>query len=310
MILSASRRTDIPAFYGEWFVNRLEEGFALVRNPLNANMVSKLLLRPQYVECIVFWTKNAIDFVKYLPKIDRLGFKYYFQYTVTSYSKDIEPNVPEKKNIIENFIELSKKIGKEKVIWRYDPILLSGKYDLDYHKKWFKRLCETLSPYTEKCVISFLDDYSFLRSNLNSLEINDLTERNMFEIASELSKIARLYNLPLTTCCEKIDLDMLKIQHNKCVDGDLIERITRLKINKRKDSGQRPLCGCIESREIGSFNTCRHKCAYCYARRGRDRSFMDLYDPYSPMLCDKLNGDEKITEVKPKINQNMDNLLL
>lgn len=124
MILSASRRTDIPAFYGEWFVNRLEEGFALVRNPLNARMVSKLLLRPQYVECIVFWTKNATDFVKYLPRIDQLGFKYYFQYTITSYSKDIEPNVPEKKKIIENFIELSKKLGKEKTIWRYDPILL------------------------------------------------------------------------------------------------------------------------------------------------------------------------------------------
>lgn len=310
MILSASRRTDIPAFYGEWFVNRLEEGFALVRNPLNAKMVSKLLLRPQYVECIVFWTKNATDFVKYLPKIDRLGFKYYFQYTITSYSKDIEPNVPEKKKIIENFIELSKKLGKEKTIWRYDPILLSNKYNLAYHKKYFEYLCEKISPYTEKCVISFLDDYSFLRSNLNSLDISELTENQMFEIAFEFSKIAKRYNLTLATCCEKIDLDMLQIQHNKCVDGDLIERITGLKINKRKDSGQRPLCGCIESREIGSFNTCRHKCAYCYARRGKDKSFLDFYDPYSPMLCDKLNGDEKITEVKPRLIQHFDNLLL
>ncbi|MCQ2966970.1 MAG: DUF1848 domain-containing protein, partial [Alphaproteobacteria bacterium] len=187
MILSASRRTDIPAFYGEWFVNRLEEGFALVRNPLNANMVSKLLLRPQYVECIVFWTKNAIDFVKYLPKIDRLGFKYYFQYTITSYSKDTEPNVPEKKKIIENFIEISKKLGKEKTIWRYDPILLSNKYNLAYHKKYFEYLCEKISPYTEKCVISFLDDYSFLRSNLNSLDISEMTENQMFEIASVFS---------------------------------------------------------------------------------------------------------------------------
>jgi hypothetical protein len=137
-----------------------------------------------------------------------------------------------------------------------------------------------------------------------------MTENQMFEIASEFSEIAKRYDLPLATCCEKIDFDMLKIQHNKCVDGDLIERITGLKINKRKDSGQRPLCGCIESREIGSFNTCRHKCAYCYARRGRDRSFMDLYDPYSPMLCDKLNGDETITEVKPRLIQHFDNLLL
>lgn len=310
MILSVSRRSDIPAFYGKWFVNRLNEGFVLARNPLNANMVSKILLKPEYIECFVFWTKNATDFMQYLPKIDNFGYKYYFQYTVTSYSRDIEPNVPEKKKIIENFKELSKKIGKEKVIWRYDPVLLSQKYDVEYHRKWFEYLCKELSPYTEKCVISFLDDYSFLRKNLEELNIGDLTERQMFNLGDVFSQIAHKYNLELASCSEKIDLDMLRISHNSCIDGDLIERITGLKINKRKDSGQRPLCGCIESREIGSFNTCRHKCAYCYARRGKDRTDVELYNPDSPLLCDTLNGMEKITEVKPKMIRHLDNLLL
>lgn len=310
MIISVSRRSDIPAFYGKWFVNRLNAGFVLVRNPLNANSVSKIFLDPKFVDCFVFWTKNATDFMQYLSTIDQFGYKYYFQYTVTSYSKDIEPNVPEKKKIIDNFRELSKKIGREKVVWRYDPVFLSDKYDIEYHRKWFEYLCKELSPYTEKCVISFLDDYSFIRKNLDGLNIGELTEHQMFDLGDVFSQIAQRYDLKLASCCEKIDLDMLGIQHNSCVDGDLIERITHLKINKRKDSGQRPLCGCIESREIGAFNTCRHKCAYCYARRGKVRTEIDLCDPDSPLLCDKLNGSEKITEVKSKLVQHRDNLLL
>ena len=142
-----------------------------------------------------------------------------------------------------------------------------------------------------------MDDYSFVREKLGGCELN---ERNMFDIAYEFAKIAGRFNLPLATCCEKIDLEMLRIEHNKCIDGDLIERITGLKINKRKDSGQRMLCGCVESREIGTFNTCRHKCVYCYARRGKDKSCCDVYNPFSPLLCDSLNGCEKIIEVKPK----------
>lgn len=310
MIISASRRTDVPAFFGEWFVNRLKEGFVLSRNPMNAKQVSKMPLSPKFVECIVFWTKNAADFMQYLPTIDSLGYEYYFQYTITSYSKDVEPNVPEKKKIIKNFIELSEKIGKDKVIWRYDPVFLSNKYDLEYHKKWFSYLCEKLASYTRKCVISFLDDYSFLRQSLNEIGSQEFNSQNMFELAESLSGISRKYDLEMASCCEKIDLDMLGIKHNSCIDGRLIEQITGLKISDKKDSGQRPLCGCIESREIGAFNTCRHKCAYCYARRGKDKSFNDLYDPKSPMLCDKLVGDEKITDVKPKLVAKKDNLLL
>ena len=306
MIISASRRSDIPAFFGEWFVNRLKEGFVLVRNPLNANSVSRILLSPKFIECIVFWTKNATDFMRYLPMIDSLGYKYYFQYTLTSYSKDVEPKVPEKRKVIDNFIELSKRLGKEKVVWRYDPILLTPKYDMEYHVKWFEYLCKELSPYTEKCIISFLDDYAFLKDGLNALNVQNMAETQMFMLAEAFSQIAQKYNLKLASCSEKMDLGKLRISHNSCIDGDLIERITGLEINKRKDAGQRPLCGCIESREIGTFNTCRHGCAYCYARRGLDRTSANMYNSDSPMLCDALIGTEKITDVKPKVvNCNM-----
>lgn len=306
MIISASRRSDIPAFFGEWFVNRLKEGFVLVRNPLNANSVSRILLSPKFIECIVFWTKNATDFMRYLPMIDSLGYKYYFQYTLTSYSKDVEPKVPEKRKVIDNFIELSKRLGKEKVVWRYDPILLTPKYDMEYHVKWFEYLCKELSPYTEKCIISFLDDYAFLKDGLNALNVQNMAETQMFMLAEAFSQIAQKYNLKLASCSEKMDLGKLRISHNSCIDGDLIERITGLRINKRKDAGQRPLCGCIESREIGTFNTCRHGCAYCYARRGLDRTSANMYNSDSPMLCDTLIGTEKITDVKPKVvNCNM-----
>lgn len=310
MILSASRRSDIPAFYGKWFVKRLNEGFVLVRNPLNAQSVSKIILDPKFIECIVFWTKNATDFMQYLPIIDSLCYKYYFQYTITSYSKDVESGVPEKRLVIDNFIELSRRIGRERVIWRYDPVFLSPKYDIEYHRKWFEYLCRELAPYTEKCIISFLDDYAFLRGGLDALHVQNLTESQMLALAESFSQVAQKYNLKLATCCEKIDLGMFKILHNSCVDGDLVERITQLKISKRKDAGQRPLCGCVESREIGSFNTCRHGCVYCYARRGIDRASVNLYNPDSPMLCDTLSGTEKITEVKPRLVQNAENRLL
>lgn len=301
MIISASRRSDIPAFYGEWFVNRLKAGYVLSRNPLNAKSVSKLTLSPRFIECIVFWTKNASDFMQYIPVLDNLGYNYYFQYTITSYSKDIEPLVPEKKIVVDNFINLSKKIGKNKVIWRYDPILLSEKYNLAYHVKWFTYLCQKLSAYTNKCVISFFDDYRFLGNRIKELGISELNANQMFTIAEKLASIAKQYGIQIASCCEKIDLDVLGIQHNRCIDPDLIESITNLKIQKKKDLGQRPLCGCAESREIGTFNTCRHKCAYCYARRGTDKSALTKYDPKSEMLCDSLNGDETIAEIKPRL---------
>jgi hypothetical protein len=290
VIISASRRTDIPAFFGAWFYNRLKEKRVLVRNPRNPGMVAEIPLDPGLVECIVFWTKNPENFFPCIPELDRLGYRYYFQFTLTPYDAAIERNI-DKSRITGIFIELSKMIGREKVIWRYDPILVNGVFTPDFHRKQFESLCRKLSPYTEKCVISFIDSYPFLRDKFSRHNITIPSTEEMDCIAELLSSIAKDHSLPLFTCCEKISLEKFGILHNKCVDADLIERLFNVKVKASQDPSQRTGCGCCVSRDIGAYNTCLHDCVYCYARRGTEPG---IYDPGSPMLCGALRGDERI----------------
>lgn len=301
MIISASRRTDIPAFFGEWFYNRLLAKEVIVRNPMNPKILTKIQLDPRNIDCIVFWTKNPKDFLQYLPKIDKLGYKYYFQFTLTSYDSLLEKNVAKKDTIINTFIELSNLIGKEKVVWRYDPILINDKYSIEYHAKWFEYIIDKLQNYTEKCVISFIDSYSFLKKSFIENNIQELDINLITNIASILSEIAINKSIPLYTCTEKINLDSIGIRHNKCIDDELINRITNSILLSKKDVSQREECGCIASRDIGTYNTCTHNCIYCYAKRNTGNQNI-LYDPNSPMLCDKIIGDEKITILNTKSN--------
>jgi DNA repair photolyase len=297
MIISASRRTDIPAFFGDWFINRLIEKVVLVRNPMNPNNVAKISLDPKTIECIVFWTKNPKNFLKYIPRIIDLGYSFYFQFTITTYDKAIEPNVSNKNEIIETFIELSNMIGKEKIIWRYDPIFINNNYSVEYHLKWFDYLCSKIGNYTEKCVISFIDEYNFLKKELKNNDIRVLLNDEMYSISKNMKEISDHYKLTLATCCETIDLSKFDILHNKCIDDVLINRITGKNIPYIKDKNQREECGCISSRDIGSYNSCMHNCKYCYAKRGNAKN---EYDPLSQMLCDKLMGTEKIIPILSK----------
>jgi hypothetical protein len=294
VIISASRRTDIPAFFGEWFYNRLKEKRVLVRNPRNPGMITEIPLDPGSVECIVFWTKNPENFFRYIPEIDRLGYRYYFQFTLTPYDATIERNI-DKSRIADIFIELSKMIGRDRVIWRYDPILVNGVFTFNFHREHFEALCGKLHPYTGKCVISFIDSYPFLKNKFYDNNITILSTDKMADMAELLSSIARVYSLPLFTCCEKIDLERFGIQHNKCIDGDLIERLFNIRVTAAKDPSQRSGCGCCASRDIGAYNTCLHGCAYCYAKRGAEPGGCD---PASPMLCDAPRGDERIIRLE------------
>jgi hypothetical protein len=296
MIISASRRTDIPAFFGEWLYNRLLEKRVLVRNPMNPLTVTEIPLEGGLVECIVFWTKDPANFLRFLPKIDRLGYRYYFQFTLTPYDSSIERNI-DKSRLSETFIRLSEMSGREKVIWRYDPVIINGTFTLDYHRERFESLCKKLHHYTEKCVISFIDNYSFLNAAFNDNSITALSTEKMIETAELLSSIAGRYGLPLYTCCEKIDLERFGILHNKCVDDGLIDRLFNIEAGARKDPSQRSGCGCCVSRDIGAYNTCAHGCVYCYAHRG---TAAGIYDPASPMLCDTLKGNERITRLEMK----------
>ena len=299
MILSVSRRTDIPNYYSEWFFNRLKDGFLYVRNPMNFHQISEIKISPDVVDCIVFWTKNPLPMMERLDELE--AYNYYFQFTLTGYGNDVERNLPNKKtSVIPIFQELSNRIGKEKVVWRYDPIFFSNRYNVQYHLKAFRSIAEALSGYTEKCVISFLDIYPKNKKNMDNLLSYDLSDSELREFAKELSNIAKENHIKIGSCAEKVDLDEYGIIHNSCIDKELIEKIIDCKLKINKDKNQRIECGCVESVEVGTYNTCKNGCVYCYANYSAKsvESNFQKYDPLSPLLCGHIEKDDRISTRK------------
>ena len=301
MIISVSRRTDIPTYYSEWFYNRIKEGYVLVRNPMNIHQVAKINLSPEVVDGIVFWTKNPT------PMIDRLdelkNYIYYFQFTLNAYGNDVEPNVPSKNDvIIPSFQNLSKKIGKDKVIWRYDPIFFNEKYTMDYHFKYFKTLASKLSDYTEKCTVSFIDLYRNTERNTKLLNILTPSFEQKIELMQNFSKIASEFGIYIDTCAEDIDLDKFEIKHAHCIDKERFERFGGYNLSVEKDKNQRRECGCIASIDIGAYNTCSNACLYCYANYSSitvQKNF-GAHNPLSPLISGELSDEDiiKVREVK------------
>lgn len=301
MILSASRRTDIPAFYSVWLMNRFREGYVYVRNPMNYHQISNISLNPQVIDCIVFWTKNAAPL---LPHIDEIGekYKFYFQYTLNAYDKQIEQGLSPLSKRINTFIELSSKIGPERIHWRYDPILLTEQKGVSWHIEQFHSIASQLKGYTNTCVFSYIDLYEKVKNNISGLGIRSCIHEEMETIALAFSSIAKANNLILETCAEEIDLAKFCIEHGHCIDGGLIEKLTGRKLNAKKDKNQREVCGCLESIDIGQYNTCLHGCKYCYANFNPQsvRTFSMMHDPESPLLIGRPGTYDKITERKMK----------
>lgn len=301
MILSASRRTDIPNYYSEWFFNRIKEGFVYVRNPMNAHQISKIAISPEVVDCIVFWTKNPEPMMNRLNEIAK--YHYYFQFTLTGYGKDIECNVPHKREkMIPIFQELSRKIGKRKLIWRYDPIIFTEKYTPEYHLSAFEQIAMSLKGYTEKCVISFVDIYAKNKKDMELLAAYELEELELLKFAKNISEIAKANGMQTGSCAESLDLDACGIVHNCCIDKALIECIIDCRLKVQKDKNQRQECGCMESVEIGTYNTCPNGCKYCYANYSIESVAKNCskYDPESPILCGEIDENDMITERKVK----------
>lgn len=298
MILSVSRRTDIPAFYTEWFFNRLNEGFVLVRNPMNYHQVSKVKLSPSLIDCIVFWTKDPTKIMGRLNELS--GYNYYFQMTITPYKKDIERNIQDKDQIISSFIKLSQLIGRERVIWRYDPIIITDNLTIDYHEENFEKMASKLAGYTDQCIISFLDLYSKTERNIKHVKPIGISNNMMVDIGERLYKIARKYNLELNTCSEEIDLSSIGINHAKCIDEKLISKIVGQDLDISKDKNQRDICGCVSSIDIGAYNTCENGCLYCYANFSDNavRNNIISHDEKSPFLIGKSEADDQIYERK------------
>jgi DNA repair photolyase len=281
-------------------MNRIREGSVCVKNPFNSNLMSRINIKPDVVDCIVFWTKNARPLMDKLNELDEMNYKYYFQFTITPYQNDIEKNINNKKEIIETFIELSNKIGKEKVILRYDPIFVTDHYNLDFHLKSFGKLCHKLKDHTTKVIISFLDDYKKVSRNMREIKVKEIGDEEIKDISKKLVEIAGKYGLPIETCAEAINLDYLGITHAKCIDGELIEDIVNYKIiNKDKLDANREYCGCMTCIDIGQYDSCIHKCLYCYANINKEKAENNfkLHNPKSPILVgdfhEKLVKDRK-----------------
>lgn len=300
MILSVSRRTDIPNYYSEWFMNRIREGYLYVRNPMNTHQISKIDLSPELVDCIVFWTKNPEPMLFRLEELD--AYSYYFQFTLTGFGADMEWHVPDQKIMIPIFQKLSHKIGREKVIWRYDPIILTDKYNPEYHLKIFEHIAGELQGCTSKCVISFVDLYTKIQKNMRDFHAFFLKEKELLIFARELSAIASRYDMKVATCAEAIDLSSCGIEHNCCIDKELIEQIIGCKMTVGKDKNQRKECGCVESIDVGTYNTCKNGCQYCYANYSMESVAWNgkQYDVHSPLLCGRVTEGDKITERKVK----------
>ena len=292
MIISASRRTDIPSFYSEWFVNRLREGYALIQNPRNPQRLGRVELSPDKVDCIVFWTKNPLPMFDALDAIDRMGYQYYFEFTLTPYDRRIERKLPPKERLLEIFSRLSDRIGPNRVDWRYDPILMNKNVPREYHFEHYEKMCDALHSKTTRCVISFIDHYRHVK------DVQPMHEDDILAIAEGFSRIAKKYNFSLYTCAEAIDLEQFGISHAACIDKKKIESIIGTAIEAKKDDGQRPACGCIASVDIGAYDTCPHGCVYCYAttNQGLVARKVHTHDPQSPLLTGGPRGDELVTD--------------
>ena len=257
MILNVSGRTDIVAFYSEWFMNRYKEGFVDVRNPFYPKQVSRIYFND--VDAILFCTKNPIPIIKYLDKIDK---PILFHVTLTPYKKDIEPNVIPKGLIIQAIKNISKIIGSENLYIRYDPIFINDKYTLDYHIKSFDKLCKLLNGYVKHIIISFIDEYKNVKKNAFSLKYRELTQDDYKKIGINFIKSAKENGMTVQTCCESVNLTQYGFINSACVSFNLAYKLTgKTNLKKWKERN----CNCVNMVDIGCYNSCKHFCKYCYA---------------------------------------------
>ena len=269
MIISASRRTDIPAFFADWFMERVREGHCDVANPFNPRQVRRVSFAPADADAIVFWTRNAAPMLPYLDELDGLGYRCYFLYTLLDYPEALEPGLPPLETRVDTFKRLADTIGPDRVIWRYDPIVLSNLTPFDYHVEAFPRLLDLLREHTRRVVVSLMDPYKSVMRRLRAAGvevINSPETRPEFpEMMRVIASSAIDADMEIVSCAEDVDLRRYGIQPGKCIDDELIYRLFGVRVTSRKDKGQRAACGCVESVDIGSYGTCGHKCLYCYA---------------------------------------------
>ena len=298
MIVSVSRRTDIPAFYSQWLMNRLAAGFAMTRNPFNAKQVSRIELTPEAVSLLVFWTRNPLPLLPHLPDLDAMGYRYYFHVTLTGYPKALESATLRPAKAIDAFCQLAAAIGPQKVIWRYDPVLLCSALPVEAHIDRFARLARALEGSTQRVVVSLADLYAKSVRNLTTLpgfSFSDIAADHaaLGRLLPELQRIAASHGIRIQGCAEDPALDKLGLPAGKCIDEALIRELFGLELAARRDKGQRLHCGCIRSVDIGAYESCLHGCRYCYATTDPQlarRNYLH-HNPLSPFLLGEPDAD-------------------
>lgn len=248
-------------------------GFCCITNPYNSKQVTKVSLSPKDVEVIVFWTKNPEPMLKHLDELKSRGFRFYFQFTVNDYPLELEPHVPSLNDRLDTFKALSDRIGSNRVIWRYDPIVISRLTPVEYHQKHFNKLSQALVGYTKRVIISLVDEYKQASKRLNRLDIGyvetDIDTPGMTDLLFSISQNAKNAGMETYSCAEPWNLSPYGISPGKCIDDTYIQSVFGIEISSEKDKNQRTECGCIKSKDIGTYNTCQHNCQYCYATRKR-----------------------------------------
>ena len=285
MILNTGLRTDIPGFFSEWFYNRIDEGFVYVRNPYAKyakNQIYSYRLDPELIDCMIFCTKNPKPMLENLEKIDK--FNQYWHITITPYEKEIEPNVPPVDDVLESFKYLSKRLGKENVTLRYDPIFINEKYTLEKHIESFEYMINSLSGYTTEAIISFIDLYE--KTKRNFPQAREVTKDERLKIGKEFARIGNENNIRIKTCVEGTELDKFGIDSSGCMTKEVIERAINKNLNVPKQKARNGECYCLLNNDIGEYNTCDHGCLYCYANSNKRlvKRNLKLHDPKSPKI--------------------------
>ncbi|MEG0365589.1 MAG: DUF1848 domain-containing protein [Coprobacillus sp.] len=296
MIVSVSSRTDIPAYFSQWFIERVKQGYVYVRNPYYPSQVTKYLLNKDVVDCFVFCTKNPKPIFQYLDQLKE--YPMYFFVTVTPYDKTIEPNVPHYLDVIKDIKYLSNKLGKQNVCLRYDPIFINDIYTIEKHIQYFDEMTSLLEGYIEDCVISFIDLYEKTKRNFPN--IKEVSIPQQITLASAFSKIASAKNIKLKACAEQLDLSEYGISQEGCISQRVLEKTMNCELKSQKSNPLRKGCHCFVSKDIGEYNTCMHGCLYCYANEDKQKVITKFkqHDPFSPLLIGNIEKDDIIKQAK------------
>ncbi|MDE6598111.1 MAG: DUF1848 domain-containing protein [Clostridia bacterium] len=299
MILNTGARTDTVQYYSEWLLNRFAEGYVLTRNPLFPNKVTRYELSPDKIDLVMFCSKN---YAPILPRLKEITDKYrtYFHYTITAYGKDVEPNVPDIDTSIQTLIKLASIVGKERIAWRYDPVLLTEKYTVEKHFETFEYMAKRLAPFIDRCIFSFVEMYKKLQRNMP--ELIPLTEEDKLKLAERLGEIAGRYGIHIQTCGTNGDYTKYGIHASGCATLEILGKANSCEFKELKHKGLREGCHCIESRDVGAYDTCPNGCRYCYANNdmAKVKENYKRHNPKSPLLIGEVLPTDTVIQGNQK----------